>query len=124
MRPCKFFSHIQVLVTYSFPIPPIKPKPGLQIGGRLLTATHLDESNSLTNQKGGTVNKYDLTVFIRLIKGSSRALSESCAFFQSHSNLPVDLLDFTAVPHPRIPVQDHVLSAGGDALSIIQDLLA
>jgi hypothetical protein len=102
----------------------MKLKPGLQIGGRLLTATHLDESNSLTNQKVGTVNKYDLTVFIRLFQGSLRALSESCAFFQSHSNLPVDLLDLTAVTHPRIPVQDHILSAGGDALRVIHDFLA
>jgi hypothetical protein len=47
---------------------------GVQIGGRLLIATHLDQSNYLANQKQGAVNKYDLTVFIKLSQGSSRAL--------------------------------------------------
>jgi hypothetical protein len=31
---------------------------GLQIGGRLLIATQLDQSNHLPNQRHGTVNKY------------------------------------------------------------------
>jgi hypothetical protein len=66
--------HIQVLVTNFFPTPPIKWKLGLQVGGRLLLATHLDQSNYLANQKQGAVNKYDLTVFIRLFQSSSRAL--------------------------------------------------
>jgi hypothetical protein len=57
-----------------FPTPPTKLKLGLQIDGRLLIATHLDKSNYLTSQKQGSVNKYDLTVFIRLFQGSSRAL--------------------------------------------------
>jgi hypothetical protein len=47
-----------------FPTPPIKLKLGLQVHGRLLIATHLDQSNYLTNQKQGGVNKYDLTMFI------------------------------------------------------------
>ncbi len=34
-----------------FPTPPIKLKLGLQIGGRLLIATHLDQSNFLANQQ-------------------------------------------------------------------------
>jgi hypothetical protein len=29
----------------------------------------------------------------------------------------VNPLDLTAVPHPRFPMQGHILSAGGDALS-------
>jgi hypothetical protein len=45
---------------------PIKLKLGLQIGGRLLITTHLDQSNYITNQKKqGAVKKYDLTLFIR-----------------------------------------------------------
>ncbi len=66
---------MQVLVICLFPTPHIKLKLGLQVGGRLLLiATHLDLSNYLANQKQGAVNKYDLTVFIRMFQGSSRAL--------------------------------------------------
>jgi hypothetical protein len=65
---CKNIFHIQVLVTnFFFPTPPIKLKLGLQIGGRLLIATQLDQSNHLVNQKKlRSLNKCDLTVFIRL----------------------------------------------------------
>ncbi len=45
MWPWKNVSHIPVLV----PIQPIKLKLGLQIGGRLLIATHLDQSNYVDN---------------------------------------------------------------------------
>jgi len=38
---------------------------GLQIGGTLLIATLLDQSNYLANQKQGAFNKYDLIVFTR-----------------------------------------------------------
>jgi hypothetical protein len=93
-------SHIQVLVTYFFPTTSIKLKLGLKICGRLLIATHLDQSNYLDNQKQGAVNKYDLTVLIRLLQGS-----ESCAFFQGHNSLPVNPLALTAVHHLRLPVQ-------------------
>ncbi len=48
-----------VLVTNFFSTPPIKLK--LQVGGKLLIATHLDQSNVLT-------------LFIRLFQGSSMAL--------------------------------------------------
>ncbi len=54
---CKNKSHIQVLVICFFPTPPIKLKLGLQIGMRLLIATHLDKSNYMVNQKQRTVNK-------------------------------------------------------------------
>ncbi len=74
MWPHKNISHIQVLVIYFSPTWPIKLKLGLQIGGRLLIATHLDQSNSLAHQKQGAVSKYNLTVFIRLCQGSCRAL--------------------------------------------------
>jgi hypothetical protein len=39
----KYFSHPS-LVTYLFPTPSIKLKLGLQKGGRLLMAKHLDQS--------------------------------------------------------------------------------
>ncbi len=87
----------------------------LQLGGRLLIATHLEQSNNPVNQKHGAVNKRNLTVFIRLLQGSSRAL-ERRALFQGHIGLPANSLDFTAVPHRRFPLQGHILSAGGDAL--------
>jgi hypothetical protein len=89
--PWENISHIQVLVTYFFPTPPISLKMGLQIGGGLLIATHLDQSKYLANQKQGAVNKCDLTVFIKLFQGS-----ESCAFFQGHSSLPVTPLGCTS----------------------------
>jgi hypothetical protein len=59
----------------------------MQIGGSLLIAKHLDQSNYLANQEQGAVNKYNLTVFIRLFQGSSRALKaihffRVTAFFQ------------------------------------------
>jgi hypothetical protein len=71
-------SHIQVLDTNFFPTPPIKVKLGVLVGGRLLLATHLDQSNYLAIQ--GAVNKYDLTPFI--ICAFSR-LAET--FFDPHS---------------------------------------
>ncbi len=64
----------------------------------------------------GAVDKYDLTVFI----DSSRAppgLWKAVYFVQGPSNLPVDSLDWVDQPHPRFPIQGHILSIGGDALS-------
>ncbi len=91
-------------------------KLGLQEGGRLLIATHLDQSNYLPNQKQGAVNKYYWIVFIRLFPRLHQG-SERCAIFQGPSSLPVeDSLDLTHEPHPRFPVQGHILSIGGDAL--------
>jgi hypothetical protein len=46
----KYFSHPSIVI-YFFPTPPIKLKLGLQMGGRLLIATHLDQSNYLANQQ-------------------------------------------------------------------------
>jgi hypothetical protein len=74
MGPSKNISGIQVLVINFFSTPPIKLKLGLQVGGRLLLATDLDQSSYLANQKQGAVNKYDLIVFITLFRGPSRAL--------------------------------------------------
>jgi hypothetical protein len=47
-----YFSH-QNLVIYLFPSQPIKLKPGLQIGGRLLIAKHLDQLLWMADQKQG-----------------------------------------------------------------------
>jgi hypothetical protein len=58
----KNVSHIQVLITFFFPTPPIKLKLRLQIGRRSVIASHLDQSNYVANQKEGEINKYDLTV--------------------------------------------------------------
>jgi hypothetical protein len=46
----KYLSYLS-LVIYSFPTPPIKPELGLQIGGRLLMAIQLDQSNYLAYQQ-------------------------------------------------------------------------
>ncbi len=53
----------------------IKLELRLQIAQKLLILIHMDPSNYLANQKQGAINKYDLTVFIRLFQGSSRALN-------------------------------------------------
>jgi hypothetical protein len=57
MGPYKNISHIQVLITSFLSKPTHKPKLSLQIGGRLLIATHLEQSNYLANQTQGAVNK-------------------------------------------------------------------
>jgi hypothetical protein len=50
----KHISQIQVLVTNFFPTPPLKLKLGLEVGVEVgLIATHLDQSNYLSNQKQG-----------------------------------------------------------------------
>jgi len=107
-NPAKHISHIQVLVTYSlFSTPPLKLKLGLQIGGRLLTATHLDQSNYLANEKQRAASRYDLTVFIRLFQGSSR-----CEFLQGHSSLQWIPWIWLPAPHPRFCISSKISSAG------------
>jgi len=46
----------------------------------------------------GAVNKYDLSVFISMFEGFSRALKR-CPVFQGPSSLPVDSLDLTDEHH-------------------------
>jgi hypothetical protein len=46
----KYFSHPSVVI-YCFPTPHIKLKLQLQIGERLLIATHLNQSHYLANQQ-------------------------------------------------------------------------
>jgi len=76
----KCFSHpsFSCLLLFSNPTPPIKLKLGLQICGRLLIATHLDQSNYVANHKQGAVN---------IVSRSQ--------------------LDMTTTP-PRFPVQGHI----------------
>ncbi len=62
------------------------------MGGGLLIATHLDQSNYLSNQKQGAVNKYDLTEFVKTLPGLLRG-SEVCGHFQGPRSLRVDSLD-------------------------------
>jgi hypothetical protein len=50
MWPLKHISHIQVLDTNLFSTPPIKLKLRVQAAGRLLRATHLDQSRTGTSQ--------------------------------------------------------------------------
>jgi hypothetical protein len=76
-----------------------KVEQGLHIRGRLLIATHLDESNYLASQKQGQVNKYDLTAFIRLFQGYER-----CALFLGRSTIPMHPLDLPTAPHPTFSV--------------------
>jgi hypothetical protein len=77
-----------------FQSPPIKLKLGLHWSGRLLIATHLDQSNYLANQKRKYSQfKHDLTLFIRLFQAS-----ESWAWVLHRIGL-------IAVPDPRFLVQ-------------------
>ncbi len=71
----KNFSHPS-LVIYFFPTLPIKLKLGLQIGGRLLIANHLDQSLWLANQKqGAAVRSY-------LLHSSLAGVRLYCAYYQ------------------------------------------
>jgi hypothetical protein len=81
MWPCKKISHIQVEFFFPFLILPIKPKLGLQIGGRLLIATHLDQTICLTNQnQGAAVRSYLLNSFLA-------GVSLCCAFYRPQQTL-------------------------------------
>jgi hypothetical protein len=115
MWPCKNISHIQVLVTNFFPTPPIKLKLWLEVSGRLVIATHLDQSNYLPNQKQGALNKYDLIVFIRLLQVSSRAL-KTVQLLQGPST------GFCSSTSSNISSGGvgggHTLNIGGDALTM------
>ncbi len=71
----EYFSHPS-LVIYFFPNPPIKLKLGLQIGGRLLIAKHLDQSLWSANQKQGAV------VRSYLLHTSLTGVRFCCAFSQ------------------------------------------
>ncbi len=102
------------MVTNFFPAPSINLKLGLRVGGRLLIATYLDQSNYLANQKHGAVNTYELTVFIRLFNGFSPVLKGD--YFPR--SLPLDSLNLTDEPCAKFSVQGNILSIGAGALQI------
>jgi hypothetical protein len=70
-----FWNQFSSLVCYlnvtqsKFSNPPHKTQTelGLQVGERLLIATHLDQSNYLANQKHGAVNKYKHSGYRRIV---------------------------------------------------------
>jgi hypothetical protein len=64
----KFLTSKYQLLTF-FPTAPVKLKLELQVGGRLVIATHWDQSNYLPNQKHGATHKYDLSVVITPLPG-------------------------------------------------------
>jgi hypothetical protein len=76
-------------------------------------ATHFEQSNYLPNQKQGTINRYDLTLFIRLFLGSSNF--QGFRVFQAQKSSS----GITDETHPRFPLKDHILNIGGDALTPI-----
>ncbi len=94
----KNISHIQSLVIHFFLTPPRKLKLGLQIRGRLLIATHLDEALGLVNQKRGAA------VGSKLCKNARFCWAKPTCFDFSLFN------DFN--------FQDHILSTPGDALTV------
>jgi hypothetical protein len=106
VNPTKHISHIQVLVTDFFPTPPIKLKLGLQVGGRLVIATHWDQSNYLGNQKHGATHRYDLSVFITPLPG---ILHGYVVCYRVPAFL-VWIYSWTSS-------KSHILSIGGDAIT-------
>jgi len=99
---CKNTSHIQVLIIYFFPTPPIKLKLGLQIGGRLLLATRLDQPDYLANQKYEAVNNV-IWLYLLGSSGAPPGPWKLCILPGSQES-SVHPLDMTAAPHPRFPV--------------------
>jgi hypothetical protein len=85
-------SHTQLLVTKFFPTPPVNLRLGVQVGGRLLIANYLDQSNYLTNQKHGAINKCDLTVFFTLFQVFFTVLKAVVLFRAQKSSSPADSL--------------------------------
>jgi len=117
LQSSKNISHFQVLVIYLFATLPIKLKLGLQIGGRLLKAMHLEQSNYLANQNQGAVNQYDLTVFIILFQGSSRAM-EDVDFSGSWQSSSGSIIGYDCCTSSKISRQGHILGTSGDALGL------
>ncbi len=65
----KYFSHPSSVI-YFFPTPQLILKPGLQLGGRLLIATHLYRSTYLANQQQVLGLDVHLTSFSKLCKNA------------------------------------------------------
>ncbi len=83
-----------------------------RIGGRLLIANHLDQSNYLAQSESGT-SQYIQFECVNL--ALSQTLKALVIFMVTRRSLLVDSLDLTLnpKPHPRFPVQGHILSIGG-----------
>ncbi len=100
-----FFTSKLYLLTF-FPTPPIKLKLGLQVHERLLIATHLDESNYLTNQKQGAVNKYDLSVSIDCSKAPWElwklwfcSVSQQSSTWLTNEHHPISIVHGSHIEH-------------------------
>jgi hypothetical protein len=78
----------------------------MQVGGRLLIANHLDESNYLASQKQGQVH-FDC-VYWTVPKLSFKGSQQSSSGFTGGIPLMNLIQSF--------PVQVHILNIGGDAL--------
>jgi hypothetical protein len=102
----KYFSHPSFSYLPFFPSPPIKLKPGLQKGGRLVIATHLDQSNYLANQEQVLGFAVPFTSLSKLCKNAGPkpfCWAKLACFDFSSSNFYL---------------QGHILSTGGVALTV------
>ncbi len=119
MWPCKNISHIQVLVTYFRPTPPIKLKLGVQIGGETTIANHKDQSLwSASQEQGPAVRSY-------LLHSSLPGVKLCDAFYQPQQTVQKcwaktillsnsTCFDFSS---SGFDLQGHILSTGGVALT-------
>jgi hypothetical protein len=83
----KYFSHLSLVVYFS-PTPPIKLKLGLEIGGELLIANHLDQS--ITMGYSETLISSQIT-FITLFSAPVCIQVQSVAAAPFTSKQPVEL---------------------------------
>jgi hypothetical protein len=92
----------------------------LEIGGRLLIAFHLNQSNYLANHKQEkSINMIWLCLLLDCFQGCSKPLKALHLFRVIAIFQWIRWFD-SFVPHPRIPVQGDILSADGDALSVVR----
>jgi hypothetical protein len=114
----KKFSHPS-LVILLFSNPAHKTELGLQIGGRLLIANHLDQSLRLPNQKQGAA------VRSHLLHSSLAGVRLYCAFHQPQQTVQNCWgQNYFAEPnwhaltflHPMLICRGHILSTSGVAL--------
>jgi len=102
---------------YSFATPPIKLKPGEQIGGGLLIANHLDQSLCCTNQKHWVAVKLLLLHFFCRCKLLLRLLPATGNLQHYTVTKPFSWAKPTCVrcSSSNFTVQSHILSTAGDA---------
>jgi len=113
VTPQKYFSH-QNLVIYLFPSQPIKLKPGLQIGGRLLIAKHLDQLLWWPIRTGSRVRTYLLHSSLTGVRlcCSFTSLSTGCknAGPKPFCSAELACFDFSS---SNVNVQGYIESTGG-----------